>query len=32
MVVESMPDWPAQDAVTLRDGLAIVRFAEPAVS
>ena len=29
MVAESMPDWPAQDAVTLRDGIAIVRFAEP---
>ena len=27
---ESMPDWPAQGSVTLRDGVAIVRFAEPS--
>lgn len=28
-IAESMPDWPDQDAVTLHDGVAIVRFAEP---
>lgn len=28
-VAESMPDWPAQGAVRLHDGVAIVRFAEP---
>jgi hypothetical protein len=26
---ETMPDWPAQGAVMLRGGVAIVRFAEP---
>ena len=26
---ESMPNWPDQDAVMLRDGVAIVRFAAP---
>ena len=28
-IAESMPDWPDQDAVTLHDGVAIVRFAQP---
>lgn len=29
---DSMPDWPARGAVTLHNGVAIVRFAEPALS
>jgi hypothetical protein len=28
---ETMPDWPADGAVMLRDGVAIVRFAEPSL-
>ncbi len=30
-IAEGMPDWPADGAVVLRDGLAVVRFAEPTV-
>jgi hypothetical protein len=30
-IAEAMPDWPADGAVVLQDGLAIVRFAEPTV-
>ncbi len=29
VIAESMPDWPAHGAVTLQDGMAIVRFAGP---
>jgi hypothetical protein len=31
-IAEAMPDWPADGAVVLQDGLAIVRFAEATVS
>lgn len=30
-IAEEMPDWPADGAVVLRDGLAIVRFAQATV-
>ena len=31
VIAETMPDWPADGAVVLQEGLAIVRFAEPTV-